>query len=331
MDNTLATNQDSDTPPPTPTPEGDAGSGGTSYLNAQQVDQLLRPLNPLRVHPDNGRGFPHVQGFDIRATLTGIFGFARWSDEVLEQRQLFEEFEKGRNDKTGQPFERWYVGWYALVRLTVYAPDGTRLATYTAGDVAGARDPVRDVAHSHAVRAAGTGGLKKAAQDLGNQFGLGLRNHENRHLVRATLVHPAEQVRIDPELGQLVYNSGLPEPVEEDFAEGVLDVLQSHAEDPAKRLDALRDLWRQALSGGQLDRYLHLHGPGPAQHLRTYLTAHMSAALHMITKTQAEEAGEPPPELAAEEPAMRWDCSCDPDTVLDTGAHAEGCTRGGDA
>ena len=43
-------------------------------LNAKQVEQLLRPLNPRRVQKDNS-GKSHLAGYDVSAHLTRIFGF----------------------------------------------------------------------------------------------------------------------------------------------------------------------------------------------------------------------------------------------------------------
>lgn len=306
------TNGVADTPTPAPFP---------GYLTADQVSLLLKELHPNRINPDNGRGFPHVRGADVRATLIRIIGFCRWSAELLEQHLVFDEQENGVNERTGKPYKRWYVAYRSRVQLTIHAPDGQQLAVYTSGAVNGAHDPERDVAHDHAAKASETGALKKAATNLGDQFGLGLSLDRSRHTVRVTFVHPAAGTEVDPLRQQQVYTAGLPEPVTAPVAAAVLEALRAHATAPEARLDALRTVWKQASGSGDLDRYLHLDGPEPPQHLRTYLAAHMSAALHLMGTAGDEEQ---------EVSGPVWGCRCDPERVVSTGAHEPGCGRGGE-
>jgi len=62
----------------------------SSYLTGEQIAQLLKAINPLRVGK-NAKGHSHVEAYEIRAHLNRLFGFARWSADVLDQRLGFEE------------------------------------------------------------------------------------------------------------------------------------------------------------------------------------------------------------------------------------------------
>jgi hypothetical protein len=96
----------------------------SSYLTAEQHQQLLRDLNPKRIGKD-GKGFSHLQAWDCRAHMNRIFGFARWDEETPEMHLLFDTESEG-NGKT-----RYTVAYKALVVVRVRAEDGTPLATYS--------------------------------------------------------------------------------------------------------------------------------------------------------------------------------------------------------
>lgn len=141
----------------------------TGYLTNRQLDQLIRGINPRRVSTD-GKGFSHVEAYEVRAHLTRIFGFARWSEDVLSQDCIFES---QRVDKTtGEVRDRWDVAYRSIVRLTVCAPDGTRLATWAEGAVGDAgNQPSRSDAHDLALKMSQSQALKRCAVNLGDQFG----------------------------------------------------------------------------------------------------------------------------------------------------------------
>lgn len=160
-----------------------------TYLAGEQIAQLLRPINPSRVMQRDGMS--HVEAYDIRAHLNRIFGFGRWSADVLDAEQLFET--------VGPKSERdarvvVSVGYRARLRLTVHAPDGTVLATYTevaTGDAVNFPVNKRADAHDFAVKTAESQALKRAAVNLGDQFGLSLyRKGSTDAVVMRTLVAP---------------------------------------------------------------------------------------------------------------------------------------------
>lgn len=130
-------------------------------LNEQQYAQLLKPLNASRVakRQQAGRNLSYLEAWDVKAHLNRIFGFTKWSADVLSAELAFEE----KNEK-GQ----WNVGYKVILRLRI------DYATYTEAAVGSASLPQRGEAHDMAVKTAESDALKRAAINLGTQFGLSL-------------------------------------------------------------------------------------------------------------------------------------------------------------
>jgi recombination DNA repair RAD52 pathway protein len=146
-------------------------------LNEQQYEQLLKPLNAARVaqRGQAGRQLSYLEAWDVKAHLIRIFGFGGWSADVLESALAFEE----KNEK-GQ----WNVGYKVMLRLLVPALD----CTYTEAAVGSATLPQRGEAHDMAIKTAESDALKRAAINLGTQFGLSLYNNGSiRDVVVQTL------------------------------------------------------------------------------------------------------------------------------------------------
>lgn len=164
-----------------------------SYLTQRQVEQLLRPINPKRVAVLDG--LSHLEAYDVRAHLNRIFGFGRWSDELLELVELY-----ALPAETKQKKPAVSVAYRATVRLTVKAEDGTELARYTEAAVGGSLMPEfkRADAYDMAIKTAESQALKRCAANLGDQFGLSLyRNGSVDALVTGTLVGLPEQEKKD--------------------------------------------------------------------------------------------------------------------------------------
>ena len=120
----------------------------SDYLTAEQVTQLLRPINSTRVGKDP-KGFSYLEQYDVRAHLNRLFGFARWSADLMSLDLIFEDV--GGDDKK----PRYTVGYRAVMRLVIKAPDGTNLATYTEAAVGGAQNqPSHADAHDLAIKTA---------------------------------------------------------------------------------------------------------------------------------------------------------------------------------
>lgn len=150
-------------------------------LRANQVEQLLKGINPSRVGKD-GKGFAHLEAWDVRAHLIRIFGFAKWSQELIELEQIFET----SIEKDGKT--RWTVAYRATVRLTIYTGD-LEDAVYTEAAVGDSQNnPSRADAHDMAIKTAESQAFKRCAINLGDQFGLSLYNNGGTgSVVRAVL------------------------------------------------------------------------------------------------------------------------------------------------
>jgi recombination DNA repair RAD52 pathway protein len=129
-------------------------------LNDQQYEQLLKPLNPNRVakRSQAGRNLSYLEAWDVKAHLIRIFGFGGWSWDVLTAELAFESEKDGK----------WNVGYKVIGSLRI---DNT---TYTEASVGSATLPQRGEAHDMAIKTAESDALKRAAINLGTQFGLSL-------------------------------------------------------------------------------------------------------------------------------------------------------------
>lgn len=156
----------------------------TSYLTQKQIDQILRPINPARVSSRDGQSY--VQAYDDRAMMARIYGVARWSSDVVEMVLLFE---REVTTKAGKP--AWHVGYRAGVRVTVNAPDGTQLATYTEYHAGASTHPDLGEAHGGAITNAESYAFKRCCvMALLDQGGLSLYGGKKEALVLKTLHYP---------------------------------------------------------------------------------------------------------------------------------------------
>jgi recombination DNA repair RAD52 pathway protein len=155
----------------------------------QQIEQLLRPINPRRVMHKQGQS--HVSQQDIRAHLTRMFGFGGWDKEILELVCVRDErvtvpAKDGKPERKNVPA----VTYRCTLRLTVWCP--TRCCKKVSEDVGTGTAPnLPDYgdAHDFAAKNAVSYALKRCATDWGDQFGLSLYNKgQTKALVVDTLV-----------------------------------------------------------------------------------------------------------------------------------------------
>ncbi|MFD3336079.1 Rad52/Rad22 family DNA repair protein [Streptomyces sp. NPDC058700] len=145
-----------------------------------QIGHLLRPVNPDRVGKD-GKGFAHMEAWDIKRHLIRIFGFGGHDIDLLDVTLISETSQmlrkKNRDGQEyGAPYEAWTVIYRVSVCLTVKV-DGIELGHWTGvatGDAT--NQPSRADAHDLALKTADSQALKRAATNLGDQFGLSLYN-----------------------------------------------------------------------------------------------------------------------------------------------------------
>ena len=160
-----------------------------SAFNHQQTTQLLQPIKPQRVLAD-GKGHSHVSQQDITAHLIRVFGFGSFDTDILNVECVFEQ---ERTNNKGEGTGRWDVCYRALLRLTIRDEHGTEVCHYVDGSTATAQNQTRGDAHDLAYKSALSLAKKRAAINLGDQFGLSLYNKgQMTALVGGTFIRPAE-------------------------------------------------------------------------------------------------------------------------------------------
>jgi hypothetical protein len=137
-------------------------------LSSEQVQELLRPIAKDRVKKD-GKGFAHIEAWDIRRTMNRVFGFANWSSRVDLMELVSEREVTQRNGKTG-----WNVIYRARCTLEIGDNFMTGSGTYTEWAAGDATNPTLADAHDQAIKTAESQAFKRCAVNLGDQFGLSL-------------------------------------------------------------------------------------------------------------------------------------------------------------
>lgn len=157
-------------------------------ITEQQLKVLMSDLNPFRVksRTQSGRSFSYLEGYDVKATLIRVFGFAGFSAEVLTNNVVAQdEVKVGKDQKDG-----WRVSVMSTVRLTIH---GERDAVYTESAIATSSQPSLGDALDMAIKSASTDALKRAATYLGTQFGLSLYNDGSTTEVVRRVFAPEQQ------------------------------------------------------------------------------------------------------------------------------------------
>lgn len=138
-------------------------------LTDEQTAVLLKGIAKHRVQDRDGMSY--VETWDIRAMMNRVFGFCGWSlISTNPTRLVFErETTVGKDKKPG-----YRVAYMAELELIVHTPDGdARYAGTSIGEAVMPDYKVGD-AHDMAAKSAESGALKRAATNLGDQFGLSL-------------------------------------------------------------------------------------------------------------------------------------------------------------
>lgn len=139
-------------------------------LRNEQIAELLKPVEQFRVKRD-GKGFSHLEAWDVRRTMNRIFGFAQWGCRVDEMQLISEREVSGKDGKT-----RWNVVYRARCTLDL-AEVGLVGVSYTEWAAGDATNPVLAEAHDQAIKTAESQAFKRCAVNLGDQFGLSLYNN----------------------------------------------------------------------------------------------------------------------------------------------------------
>lgn len=154
-------------------------------LTAPQLRLLHRSVNPERIGQDD-KGFSHMEAWDIKRHLIRVFGFGGYDTENLEL-SLVREIEIPAGQKS-----RWTVIYRAQVRLTVKDVHGREIGHWDGEAIGDAQNqPGLGDAHDLALKSATSQALKRAATNLGDQFGLSLYNDGSRDaVVGYSAAHP---------------------------------------------------------------------------------------------------------------------------------------------
>jgi recombination DNA repair RAD52 pathway protein len=167
-------------------------------LTEKQLEQLFKPINLERVQITQGHA--NLEAWDVIAHLTRIFGFMDWDKEI--DCELIFETQRDPSKPGG-----WDVAYRAKCRLTVRDAEEFETVHEDVATGDAQNQPSRADAHDLAIKAAASTALKRAAKDLGNQFGLSLYkkmpgNKVAVSVVGRSLAHvlePDDSIVTDPE------------------------------------------------------------------------------------------------------------------------------------
>lgn len=162
-------------------------------LTPEQHAALLAPIHSNRIQSKQGQS--HLQAWDVRRYLNRIFGFGGWSLQTMSL-ELVAQVATQDGNRT-----KYTVIYRAQVRLTIRNADGTVGAVFedgAAGDAINFPESKLGDAHDFAMKTALSQALKRAAVNLGDQFGLSLYNKgATGPVVQKTLVGPVRAGQAD--------------------------------------------------------------------------------------------------------------------------------------
>lgn len=154
--------------------EVDLGAATTyQQLPSEQVKMLAEPLDRARVKGRKGRGgsqFSYLETHDVKRNLTRIFGYGGWGKRIVEQVQVAAVQVEKDNGAGKAPTKGWHVAYRCVVRLTVRGCEPTEGSGY--GDAVEYGPGALATCNELALKESESDALKRAATDLGDQFGL---------------------------------------------------------------------------------------------------------------------------------------------------------------
>lgn len=149
-------------------PDVGGSLAGPASLTRAQLNALLAALDPARVRKDDN-GAAHLPQWDVRRTLIEIFGPGGYSTKTLETILV-----AARTWVDGDGVRQFAVTYRMLLKLKVKDRYGRKVGSWEASAVGYSESTVEGAAHHVALTSAESLALKRAAINLGNQFGLGL-------------------------------------------------------------------------------------------------------------------------------------------------------------
>lgn len=144
-----------------------------AQLTEQQISFLLSGITANRIGRD-GKGFSHVEAWDIRRHLIRVFGFGGFDTDLLGM-ELVAQIDTPPDNPKGKT--RYTVVYRVAMKLTVKV-DGVELGHWHGAAIGDATNqPGLADAHDLALKTADSQALKRAAVNMGDQFGLSLYNN----------------------------------------------------------------------------------------------------------------------------------------------------------
>jgi len=133
-----------------------------SMFTDEQIGVLLRPIHPGRIAKLDGMS--HLEGYDVRATLTRMFGFGMWDEIASEPTELLYSIET--TTKAGKPAVK--VAYRAARRLTIRSANGGECVRVVTDHCDIARAAARQYgANLHATRQAACVSLRELSERTG--------------------------------------------------------------------------------------------------------------------------------------------------------------------
>jgi DNA repair and recombination protein RAD52 len=161
----------------------------------QQEQALVAPLNGDHVKQRQGANRQqlfYLEGWQAIDNANRIFGFGNWSRETVAMEALHEP--KLVTDAEAPERGKVVAAYFARVRVTVYAKDGTRSIMRDGCGAARGFAKTAGEAMENALKAAETDATKRALVTFGNAFGLALYDREQRQVTDGNgRRQPAEQ------------------------------------------------------------------------------------------------------------------------------------------
>lgn len=218
-----------------------------SGITQEQYDLLLKDLAKSRIasRKVSGRSLSYLEAWDVRRTLIRVFGFGGFSTTVSDVTLV--SCEKAEKN--------WDVSYQVTLRLDIPALG----CSYAEVAVGSAHLPDKGEALDMAVKTAESDALKRAAVNLGTQFGLSLYNNgQIEDVVIRTLVVPTLGQADTDEVASLpsdVHQDDEPGEELDEQQETVLGLLRSFAteQDAAKRITGIAGIKAQYHGTGVLD------------------------------------------------------------------------------
>ena len=153
-------------------------------LTEAQLWQLMQFLSDDRVK--QLKGMSYVEAWDVKATLTRVFGFGGFSTQILNGSLIHKEQVPQARDANKM---NWSVAYECTMRLIV-----PQLGAYWDETAVGSSaQPVIGEALDMATKSASSDALKRCATMLGTQFGLGLYDDGNQMEIIRRIVAPGQE------------------------------------------------------------------------------------------------------------------------------------------